>query len=164
MHSLAWCLACAVAAESWCPQCSEVHALVLACARGKTLRYGETGWPDLRLDCVLQVKFFLNTDPSSEAAEPVYVATAAPFVMGTTDDGQPKTWAFEAGEVSICAQVVPSTEDGEMVSVTETGTALDAGSAEVLLRLSRLLMPCARHTGPHLHTHITATTRRSCFL
>lgn len=83
----------------------------------------------------LQVKFFLNTDPSSDGSEPVYVATAAPFMMGATDDGEPQSWAFEAGEVSICAQVVPNTEDVEEVIVTETGTSIDGGAAEVCLVL-----------------------------
>eukprot|EP00892_Ulva_mutabilis_P002197 jgi/Ulvmu1/11979/UM082_0058.1 len=87
-------------------------------------------------DVVKEVKFFLNTDPSADDAEPVYVATAAPFVMGTTDDGDPRSWAFEAGEVAICAQLVPITEDGEEIIVIETGTALEASAGEVCSSIS----------------------------
>lgn len=79
----------------------------------------------------MQVKFFLNTSASDEGAEPVHVATEAPFMMGTGEDGEPKAWKFEAGEVTISAEIIPASGDDEQVTITEAGTALEAGSGEV---------------------------------
>lgn len=82
-------------------------------------------------NCLIQVKFFLNASPSDEDAEPVHVATEAPFMMGIGEDGEPKRWEFAEGEVSISAQIIPASEDDEEVTVTEAGTAFEAGSDEV---------------------------------
>ena len=73
----------------------------------------------------------MNTSPSDEGAEPVHVATQAPFVMGIDDEGVPKRWEFDAGQVSVCAQIIPSTESDEPIILTEVGTALEGASGEV---------------------------------
>lgn len=51
--------------------------------------------------------------------------------MGIDDEGVPKRWEFEAGEVSVCAQIIPSTESDELIILTEVGMALEGASGEV---------------------------------
>lgn len=80
---------------------------------------------------VKTVKFYLNS-PADEGAQPTYVATAAPFVMGTAQDGSSKLWNFEDGEVAITVVAEPA-DGGQLINVTERGTALPASIVEVCI-------------------------------
>ena len=81
--------------------------------------------------CVAQVRFFLN--PTGSDDEPVHVAKAAPYVVGVAEDGSgaPKLWTFEAGDVEITAEIVPTDEDSEKQIVKECGVAIDEAAGQV---------------------------------
>ena len=82
-----------------------------------------------------QVKFYLNADPKIDAsAEPVAVATSAPYVMGIETGGEAKAWNFEEGEMYIVAVAEPIAEagdGGEAVTVREEATVLPEGGVDV---------------------------------
>ena len=84
---------------------------------------------------IKQVKFYLNVDPKADpSAEPVAVATSAPYVMGIEAGGEAKAWNFEDGDLSITAVVEPIAElsdGGEVVSVREDAIVLPEGGMEV---------------------------------
>ena len=90
---------------------------------------------------VSQVKFYLNADPKDSAAEPVYVATSAPYVMGVEAGGEAKSWNFEEGELVITAVAEPiaEVEGGETVTVCESAVVLAEGGVEVRTATTCLL-------------------------
>ena len=84
-------------------------------------------------ETVKAVKFYLNGGPD-DGADPVHVATSAPYVMGLNEDGAAKHWAFDEGVLTIVAVAEPVTaaaDGGETVKVSESATVLPEGGIEV---------------------------------
>lgn len=91
-----------------------------------------------------EVRFFVNraSGEGEDAPEPVHVAKAAPYIVGVEDDGTPKAWTFEPGEVEVVAEIIPTGEDGEMVTVAESGAAMDIGAVKVRGRCHTHFVKC----------------------
>ena len=87
-------------------------------------------------EIVKAVAFYLD-DPKQEGADPVHVATSAPYMMGVEEDGSAKAWSFEEGDLVITAVAEPvagADEGGETTTVSESATVLAEGGIEVRVK------------------------------